>query len=266
MSECLHKLISHVCCSEMRFLFLTIHTRVVIINGLDDAAEVQLHVLLNEPRIKRAEVAVLVVDTERHKKSSVSHEDELKKKIFPSPTHQTLWAPMVEHWPEVCDLVLGQIFIALKAVLVRVKQWESLICQHFWFIQLKRTRKKRAIQQHFRNNSFITMQFSLCSYTQLLTALSGSPWKNLRSVSSRYCLQSWHLGGGVLAAETGLVITLFDSSGAGLWKKARLGINTAFYSRSAAIFAVSGQETHVASDSTLRRFPSRHCKDLMDGS
>lgn len=31
---------------------------------------------------------------------------------------------------------------------------------------------------------------------QTLTALSGSPWKNLRSASSRYCLQSGHLGGG----------------------------------------------------------------------
>ena len=29
------------------------------------------------------------------------------------------------------------------------------------------------------------------------TAVSGSPWKNLRSESSKYCLQSGHLGGGV---------------------------------------------------------------------
>lgn len=48
--------------------FLTIHTRVVIINGFDNTAEVQLDVLLNKPRIKGTEMAVLVIHTENIQK------------------------------------------------------------------------------------------------------------------------------------------------------------------------------------------------------
>lgn len=66
---------SRVCCSETVYFFpLTIHTRVVVINGFDNAAEVELHVLLNQPRVKGAEVAVLVIHTEGHSSLSVSHE------------------------------------------------------------------------------------------------------------------------------------------------------------------------------------------------
>lgn len=60
----LHKPMSHFCSCKMAFL--TIHTRVVIINRFDNTAKVQLHVLLNQPRIKGTEVAVLVIYTEGH--------------------------------------------------------------------------------------------------------------------------------------------------------------------------------------------------------
>lgn len=36
--------------------------------------------------------------------------------------------------------MLGQIVIALKPILVGVKQREALICKHFWFIELKMRR------------------------------------------------------------------------------------------------------------------------------
>lgn len=42
-------------------VFFTIHARVVIINGFDNTAEVELHVLLDQPGVKWTEVAVLVV-------------------------------------------------------------------------------------------------------------------------------------------------------------------------------------------------------------
>ena len=40
-----------------------IHTRVVIVDGLYATAEVQLHVLLNQPSVERTQVSTLVVHT-----------------------------------------------------------------------------------------------------------------------------------------------------------------------------------------------------------
>lgn len=51
-------------CSDATPGFLTIHTRVVVVDGFDHAAKVQLHVLLNQPGVKGAEVAVLVIYAE----------------------------------------------------------------------------------------------------------------------------------------------------------------------------------------------------------
>lgn len=42
---------------------LTIHARIVIIDGLDGTAEVKLHILLNEARVKRTQVTTFVIHT-----------------------------------------------------------------------------------------------------------------------------------------------------------------------------------------------------------
>lgn len=42
----------------------TIHAGVVIVDGLDCTTEVELYILLNQPRVKWTKVAVLIIDTE----------------------------------------------------------------------------------------------------------------------------------------------------------------------------------------------------------
>lgn len=44
----------------------TIQARVVIIDGFDNTAEVELDVLLNQSRVKWTKVATLVIHTVRH--------------------------------------------------------------------------------------------------------------------------------------------------------------------------------------------------------
>lgn len=48
-------------------IFLTIHARIVIINWFDNTTEVELHVLLNQSRVKWTQVATLVIYTARQK-------------------------------------------------------------------------------------------------------------------------------------------------------------------------------------------------------
>lgn len=47
-------------------VFHTIHTRVVIIDGFDNTAEVKLNILLNKSRVEWTEMATLVINTATH--------------------------------------------------------------------------------------------------------------------------------------------------------------------------------------------------------
>lgn len=60
---------------ETNFLFSiagsskrTIHTRIVVIDGLNRTTEVQFNILLDESRIKRTQVATFVIDTKQDQK------------------------------------------------------------------------------------------------------------------------------------------------------------------------------------------------------
>lgn len=65
-----------------------------------------------------------------------------------------------------------------------------------------------------------------------------------------------------LAVETGLVTALFDSSGAALYKERNWKLNLFVCLRAwPSSFMFQEQETYFSSDSTLRRFSSRHYKD-----
>lgn len=100
--------------------------------------------------------------------------------------------------------MLGKVLVALEAVLVGVKNGQTFVRQHLGLFQLVKQHKKMGLINFY------------CLIPELeerrfgsLTASSGSPWKNLRSGSSRYCRQSRHFGGVVCGKVISGVISGF---------------------------------------------------------
>lgn len=94
--------------------------------------------------------------------------------------------------------MLRKVLVAFKAVFVSVEEGQALIRQHFGLLQLGEDTERRALEERPPPGS------TPCpKQGRFLTASSGSPWKNLRSGSSRYCLQSTHLGGVVCKTPGG---------------------------------------------------------------
>lgn len=102
----------------------TIHTRIVIVDGLDWTTEVQLNILLNESRIKRTQVATFVIDTGN--KTGRKIMQQKGKKNGKCVTEGKSSANLIR-LPKVCNLVLRQVVITFKPIFVRVEQRKTLI-------------------------------------------------------------------------------------------------------------------------------------------
>lgn len=114
---------------EFRALSLTVQAGVVVVDGLDDAAEVELDVPLDEAGVEGTEVPPLVVDAaggggDTRRGRGTAFPREFRRESPPGIS------------PEGGDLVLGKVLVALEAVLVGVEDGQALVRQHLRLLQL----------------------------------------------------------------------------------------------------------------------------------
>ena len=173
--------------ARLRRARLTVQARVVVVDGLHGATEVELDVPLDQAGVEGAQVTALVVDAGTKGQGG-------RRGITLRGWGGFFTARFPRLSPERGDFVLRQVLVALEAVFVSVEDGQALVRQHLRLLQLNEGERRPL-------TSGPASAAGSARSGRSLTASSGSPWKNLRSGSSRYCRQSTHLGGVVCKAR-----------------------------------------------------------------